>query len=111
MALPAIATQVVYRLRGTEVGDTWGGKQIDWSNPDRKKIRGCSFQPIEGEEFNEGRDAIVTRWNWFGPANADVRSTDRIEYRGITYDVDGSVTMPEGLGLDHKHAVCRRVDG
>jgi hypothetical protein len=111
MVLPGVATQAVYRLRGTEVTDEWQGKTFDWSNPDRKKITGCTFQPLVGDEFNEGRDAIVTRWEWFGPPNADVLSTDRIEFEGIAYDVDGSVGAPKGLGLDHKHAVCRRVDG
>lgn len=109
--LPALARQVVYRLRGTTVTNSYGEESIDWSDPDRLKITGCMFQPLPGDEFNQGRDAITTRWEWFGPANADVTSYDRIEYRGVAYDVDGSVTAPEGLGLDHKHAYCKRVEG
>lgn len=111
MALPAIAPVVVYRLRGDEVADEWGGKRFDWTDPDRKKITGCQFQPLAGEEFNEGRDALVTRWEWHGPVNADVLYTDRLEYEGDVYEVDGSVGIFRGLGLDHKHAICKRGEG
>lgn len=109
--LPSIATQTVYRLRGTPATDEYQSEVLDWSDPERRRIDGCVFQPLPGDEFNQGRDAVTTRWEWFGPPNSDVTSQDRIEYRGVFYEVDGSVGKPEGLGLDHDHAICRRVDG
>jgi hypothetical protein len=110
--LPAnLAIQTVYRLRGAPITDDYNNVLVDWSDPGRLKIDGCVFQPMPGEEFNEGRDAITTRWTWFGPPGVDVTPADRLEYKGIAYEVDGSVTRPEGLGLDHTYAVCKRVEG
>lgn len=111
MTLPGLARQTVFRLRGTVITDEWGASQIDWSEgaTDRLKIMRCSFQPLPGDEYNQGRDTVITRWEWFGPPNADVRSDDHIEYKGLAYEVDGSVQEPEGLGLDHKRAVCKRA--
>ena len=106
-----LAKQTVVRLRGEVTTDDWDNDSIDWSGPDRLTIEGCVFQPLAGDEFNESRDAITTRWDWFGPPDADVLSTDRLEYRNIAYEIDGSVQEPQGLGLDHKRAVCKRVEG
>ena len=74
-------------------------------------ITGCSFQPEQGDEVLTDRTAVVSRWRWFGPPGADVSSSDRIEFEGAVYDVDGSVQSWRGLGLAHKTALLRRADG
>lgn len=109
-----IANQTVTRLRGTPGTDGYGDSRIDWTSPARVSITGCSFQPQQGQEFLTDRSAVVSRWQWFGPEDADVKSSDRLEVDGTAYDIDGSVqvwTDPTGNGLDHKFALCRRTDG
>jgi hypothetical protein len=113
--LPWLASQTVTRLRGTPVTDDYSNAHLDWSEPDRLTLSNCSIQPASGDEFNQGRDAITTRWKWrCGDAQADVTALDRIEWRELVYDIDGSVQVWEdttGNGLDHVMAILRRVDG
>ena len=47
------------------------------------------------------------------PAAADIRDTDRIEYEGVTYDIDGSVERwPSPTGrLAHIEARLVRTEG
>lgn len=110
----AIANQTVTRLRGSSGSDGYGDSGTNWTDPARLVITGCSFQPQQGQEFLTDRSAVVSRWQWFGPPDADVLSNDRLEVGGVTYDIDGSVqvwTDTTGNGLDHKFALCRRTDG
>lgn len=109
--LPDLELRTVTRLRGQPADNGYGDSVIDWTDPDRLDIDDCSFQPKQGEEILTDRSAVISRWRWFGPSDADVKSADRIEVDGITYDIDGSVQNPRGLGLDHKTAMCRRADG
>ena len=108
MVLPAIATQTVIRLRATDgAPDTHGNPTQTWT--DSVTIDGCSVQPVEGSEFNEGRQTVITRWHWWGPIDADVTSKDRIVFDGETFEVDGSV-MKWPTVLPHKSAVLKRVE-
>jgi hypothetical protein len=105
---PAIATQTVVRLRATDgAPDTHGNVTQTWT--DQATISGCSIQPVEGSEFNEGRQTVITRWQWFGPTDADVTSKDRIVFEGDTYEIDGSVKEWSVI-LPHKSALLKRVE-
>lgn len=112
--LPWIASQTVTRLRGTSSTDGYNDAVVDFTDPDRLTIDACSVQPVAGDEFNQARDAITTRWKWFGQPDADVTSEDRIEFRGDVYDIDGSVLQWDdttGSDLDYQSAVLKRVEG
>lgn len=110
-----LATDTVTRLRGATATNGYGDAAIDWSQtPAELAITGCSVQPVPGQEVLDGRDAVVSRWQWFGPYDADVRSNDRIRHGGVVYDIDGSVEKwkdPTGSGLDHAAALLRRTSG
>lgn len=106
-----LANQNMVRLRAQLSDDGYGDQQTDWSNPSRLEIRGCSLQPQTGTEILGDRTAVVTRWRWYGPPDADVTSADRLEVDGIAYDIDGSVEVWAGFGLDHKTALCRQAQG
>lgn len=113
--LPAsLATQSVVRLRAGVVTDGYGDDVADWSSPTSQTISGCLLTPVQGGEFLQARDAVVTRWQWFGPADADVTSADRLQYADATYEVDGSVEDwpdPTGSGLAYRSCYLRRSDG
>lgn len=113
--LPAmIATDVVVRVRGIVEDDTHHNSTVDWDNPDRLTIHGCSVQGQLGTESLGGRDTVTWAFTWFGNPDADVVAYDRIEFDGRTYDVDGPVVPmhdPTGLGLDHKMAKLTLVEG
>lgn len=111
----AIATETVTRLRGVGSTNGYNDAAIDWGQtPAELAIAGCSVQPVDGEEVLDGRDAVVSRWRWFGPYDADVTAKDRIRHRGVVYSVDGSIEKwidPTGSGLDHATCLLRRTDG
>jgi Phage head-tail joining protein. len=100
-------------VRAELVDDGYGNQVPDWANAARHVVLGCRVQPERGSEYTLDRDAIVTRWRLFAPAAADIRDTDRIEYEGVTYDIDGSVERwPSPTGrLAHIEARLVRTEG
>lgn len=99
----ALAVDIVTRLRGVEVEDEYRNTSLDWTDPDEVTMAGWSVQPVAGAEYLLDRDAVTSRWQAFGPEDADVTSLDRIRFAGDVYDVDGSVQRfkdPTGL-LSH----------
>lgn len=109
----ALAVTTVTRLRATVVADEYGNTGLSWATPSEAPITGCSVQPVPGTEVLDGRNAVVSRWKWFGPRNADVRASDRIRHAGVVYDVDGSVQRwddPAGR-LSHSYCLLRRAEG
>lgn len=109
-----LGVDTVTRLRGTASMDEYGNSSLDFGTPGRSDITGCSVQPVSGSEFNEGRDAIVTRWTLFLPLSGDLTGYDRIEWRGVSYLVDGSVGEwddPFNGVLSHKVCLLKLVEG
>lgn len=112
--LPWLADQTVTRLRATSSTDGYGDASANWTSPSSLDIAGCSVQPMIGEEILANRDAIVSRWQWFGPYDADVTGRDRIRFDSVVYEIDGSVQKwrdPTGSGLDHLTAILRAANG
>jgi hypothetical protein len=113
--LPAeIATQTVIRLRASLSGDVHGNEVASWSSPDELEIPGCSLQPIAAPELLSDRAGVISRWQWWGPKDADVRSSDRLRFEDVDYEVAGSVqvwTDPVDDEFSHSTCVLERVDG
>lgn len=105
-------TVTVDRLRGVSTTDAHGDSSVNWDDPDEKPIPGCSLQPVPGSEILIDRNAVISRWKWRGPYDADVTSADRIRHQGVDYEVDGSVQRWwDTSGLDHSYCLLRRMDG
>lgn len=71
-------------------------------------VEGCSVQALSGTEVTVGRDTIVSRWQVFAPPSADVTATDRVEWAGDTYEVDGEVQRMDFPPLSHLYFFLRR---
>lgn len=87
--------ETVTRLRGSSVVSPYSGQatKIDWSNPNELVIEGCGFNPGGSVEPTEaGRNAVISQPEVYLPSDADVTAKDRLEVRGITYEVDGAPT-------------------
>lgn len=92
----------VVRVRPALVPSDYGtGMVADWSDTDRKTIKGCSVQPAPADEFTVDRDSVTTRWQAWLPHPADVEATDRIEWNGDTYEVDGEPLVWDFPPLHH----------
>lgn len=106
-----LGTQTVTVLTASTTEDEYHNTVQDWSAPARSDIRGCSVQPGGGSEDTVDRDAITTLWTVFAPL-APLDSTNRVEYAGTAYDIDGPVDRWEvGTPLDHMVIRLKAVAG
>ena len=113
MALPAVlATKTVTRVRAATTTDGHGNTIFNWGAASSSDIGGCGVQPLDGSENSLGRDAVTTLLKLYAPPDADLLSTDRIVYDGVTYEIEGSVQILDALhALSHKKCFLRRVEG
>lgn len=100
-------------LRAPLVDDGYGNSQPDWENPTSTVVTGCRLQPERGDDYVLDREAVITRWRLFAPADTDLKATDRVEHQGVIYEVEGSVEhWPSPTGrLAHVEALLRRAEG
>lgn len=99
----------VTRLRADEIDDGYGNKTIDWENADSVEYP-AEVQPLSSTEDVADQQRTDTRWRlWLGPA-ADLVATDRIEWDGEIYEVEGDVERWKQRGqLHHLKAVLMKV--
>lgn len=84
--------ETVTRLRGTSTTDPYSGEATttSWTSPASLSIDGCgiadggSVEPVE-----DARDSVRSDFDVITPADADVRSGDRLVVRGLTCEVEG----------------------
>lgn len=88
-----LGDQEVVRLRAVETPDDYGNTVIDWATPDQLTIADCSVQPQPAAEYTDTREQVLNRWELWAPIDTDITSTDRVEFAGDTYIVDGSVQL------------------
>lgn len=110
MTLASFATQTVTVWRAGSLTDH-GTTVPDWSAATAHPVAGCSFQPSSGGEDRTNRDAITTLATVYAPAGADIADADRIEFGGVTYDIDGPVRRWQTGVLDHLEVSLRAVAG
>lgn len=114
----------IVRIRGTVVSDpVYGGTRIDWTAPDRRIIPLCGVAPGDDpgagpagsfESVSVNRTQLVADSLLYGPVGVDVTRFDRIEWRGLLFDVvsaandwiDPDTDCPEGAVWR-----LRRTDG
>lgn len=107
-----LGNQSVTRLRPSSTTDDYGNTVADWSAPVTLTIVGCSVQPGGGSDQFDNREAITTLYSVWAPLTADVVDTDRIEFAGTVYDIDGNIELwAVGTPLDHKVIRLKAVSG
>lgn len=100
-------TVVIRRATTTE--DTYGNPVRDWGSASSTPVTGCSVQPLSVTEVNVGRDTLVTRWQLFAPVGTDLLGSDRVEFDGDTYEVDGDAQVWDFATLGHVTAALRKA--
>ena len=109
--------QSVTRVRAGTKTDRGGNTVPDWDNPSRVAISGLSVQPsVQNEATDPTRTVVVTGWHVLSePGTApDVTAADRIEFNGLTCEVDGEVAAwpdPLGPGVHHVEWAMKRATG
>lgn len=88
--LPSFCRDTVTVKRAALV-DSRGTKQLDWSDPTTKTIAGCSVQPNTSTRDFDGRLIQITEdWTLYAPPGSDIQSGDRIEWNGLTFEINGA---------------------
>jgi hypothetical protein len=108
---------VLVRVRAPVVDDPYGNPVRDWDAATSTDLSGWRVQPVQGSRQNTAdtlpRDGLERRQRAFGPPDADVLRTDRIEWQGETWIVDGDVDRwrsPTGR-LAHTELILQRMEG
>lgn len=106
-----LGPHTVTLLRAEFKLDDYGNEgDRDWDNPIRTDVRGCSVQPAGVDEYVVDREAVTVRLKAYMPGRVDVESTDRAEFDGHEYVIDG-VEPWLFEPLVHTDVLLRRVSG
>jgi hypothetical protein len=105
-----LGDHVVVVRRATTTEDPYGNQSRDWTRASATRVEGCSVQPVLGAEQTVGRETVVSRWQLFAPDHIDLLATDRVEWDGGTYEVDGEPQRWDFPPSSHVTALLRRGD-
>ncbi|WP_280836138.1 head-tail adaptor protein [Micromonospora sp. A200] len=99
------------RVRAALVDGPYGNQDRDWDNAPPGVAYPAEVQPVSSTEDVVNQQQTVTRWRMFLGPQADLEATDRVQWDGDTYEVDGDVERHKARGrLHHLEAVLMRVE-
>ena len=82
----------------------------DLANATRTQNVPVEVQPVSSTEDVVSQQETVTRWRLFAGPGTDLAATDRVEFAGGTYEVDGDVERWRARGAEHHvEAVLKMV--
>lgn len=100
----------VTQVRAPLVPDRYGNLRRDWAAATRT-VRPADVQPLSTDEVTVDQQRTITRWRMVLHPDRDVEPTDRIEWDGGTYEVDGDVRRWKRRGaVHHLQAVLMRIN-
>lgn len=110
MSLATMLADTITRLRAPLVSGGYGNQGRDWANATSTNYP-CYVSFVSSTEDVVNLDQTQTRAKVSLGPDADIDPTDRMVYRGITYEVEGDVmpSMRRGA-LHHQRVVLKRVD-
>jgi hypothetical protein len=113
---PTWFTDTVTVLRAGTTVDRYGDTVLDWDNPTETEVEHCKVNPAAGQDDPgrlDDRAGLTKRWVMSAPRHVDIRSTDRIRWSGIDFEIEGEVLpwdSPYG-GASHLLIQLVRVEG
>lgn len=102
-----LGSDTVTVLRG-RTRDGWGNLQGSDTGTD---VTGCSVQPAGGAEQTDRGEAVQTNLTAFLPAGTDILATDRVQWRGKVYAVNGPPAPWDHFGLDYTQVQLALKEG
>lgn len=111
-----LQADTVVIVRAPYIVDRYGNPSTkrDWSSATRTTVAGVSVQPDGSTETVGSRSSVVTGWRLITKKGRDFPALpgDRIEYDGMTLEVDGEIGRYRmGSRIHHAEARLRRVTG
>ena len=113
--LPSFCRDTVTRIRPA-TKESRGSIIFDWSeaNVSKADITGCSVQPASTSLTEDGRVLGISELlTLFAPADADIKTGDRIRWNKQDYTINGEVIIqPSASGtLNHINVTLKRYAG
>lgn len=81
--------ETVTVLRPEFTTDAHGNEVADWSDATETDVPGVAIGPGATDEDGTDRQASIDNVTFYMPTGTDVLPSDRIEARGVTYEVYG----------------------
>jgi hypothetical protein len=111
-----LGEQTIVIRRASMTSDRYGAKVRDWAHASVTTVEYCSVQPLNAIENDVDREYANTHMRLYAPAGTDLVATDRVEYGGVTWEVDGEPfhwadPWNPTSGDDHIEADLKRVTG
>ncbi|MFF5778171.1 hypothetical protein ACFY7Y_14620 [Streptomyces virginiae] len=100
--------QTLVRVRAGTRPDRGGNTVADWTTATRLTVEQVNIQPsVQQETHDETRSSKVTGWHVQSAegTNPDIRADDRIEWDGLTLEVDGEIARWPDLFTNSVHHV------
>lgn len=83
------ADTVTVQRAPLSAADRYGKQFRDWSALVAHTVAGVSVQPISAAEAVVDREYAAAHMVMYAPAGSDIIATDRVVWRGTTFEVDG----------------------
>jgi hypothetical protein len=114
--MSALFGETVTLVRAPLKVDKYGNttSERDWASATRTPYPGLMVQPDTSSEDTGDRATAVTGWRLMTPKGKDfpALATDRVEWEGLTLEVDGKVgRFKVGGRLHHCEARLKEVSG
>lgn len=113
VSLTSLMVHDVTLVRAGSTESRYGDSVKDWASSTSTTSKGWVSQRAR-EEVLDGREAQTTEWVLFLPAGTDVTGLDRVEWEGLTFEVDGPANdawSPRMNAVHHIEINLRRVTG
>lgn len=110
-----LAVDTVTVVRAPLTADRYGGQIRDWTAATRTDYPGVCVQPVSSTEDVRDRELLIGKYTLFTSRGQDIDllATDRIEWNGLTLQVDGDPNRwpAPGGGVHHVEASLKGVIG
>lgn len=111
MSLDSLLVHTVTVVRAATTVDRYGNTVKDWDAATRRTLRGRMVQLAQAEN-RDGREAEIGTWRVFLPADDPINGRDRVQWDGLTFEVDGPPNRAwNGTREHHVEAALRIVEG
>jgi len=113
--MSVLAVDEVTVVRAPLTPGRYGGQTRDWAAATRTVYEGVSVQPTGSTEDIRDRELLIGRYTLFTSRGFDIDllATDRVEWNGLTLQVDGDPNRwpAPGGGVHHVEASLKQVTG
>lgn len=109
MSLHSLLADSVTRRRAPLVSSGYGNQTRDWAAATSQSYA-ARVSPVSSTEDVVEQPRTLTRWKCTVGPEADLAATDRVEWGGATYEIDGDVERHKSpRGLHHQTVILMRV--